>query len=117
MGTRYSLDDSHAKIARADEQLRGLHDEIEEFVRRRPYTFHVDRIPILPGKGRKFTASAARIRFSSRDASFLVRFGILAGEVCYLLRSSLNHLVWKPDQEERREDHDEDRVPGLRFCG
>jgi len=73
------------KIERANENIRNLESEIGPFLQTNANCLFSEEDPKTGHYSMKFVG----------DVSSVTRFSVLAGEIVYHLRSSLDHLVWR----------------------
>ena len=92
MEVAHPLDSIKAKIERADKTLHDLNGEIVAFIRAHSDPYRIVREFRNQGKDYVFIAFG--------ELAVPLRFSVLAGEILYHLRSSLDHLVWKLVEEE-----------------
>jgi len=76
------LDDVRARLARADEHISDLEREIADFRGLHPNLYRTDYDP-----------KTAELSHRLQQEPAPPRFSVIAGEVLFLLRSSLDHLV------------------------
>ena len=81
-----SLDGINGKIQRADENVRNLDTEISVFLLANPHPYRV--VKEFQNNGRDYVFKLYG------ELKVPLRFAVLAGEIIYQLRSSLDHLLW-----------------------
>ena len=80
------LDGIGSKVKMAEENIKNLNAEIEAFVSAHPNPYRI--VKELQNEGRDYVFKG----FGQLDVP--LRFAAICGEIIYLLRSSLDHLVW-----------------------
>jgi hypothetical protein len=88
------LADIGAKLERANESIQNLNSEIIAFLKPPEGGFSQNKVEAV----NQFTAHARR--------AVPVRFGVLIGEICQHLRSSLDYIVWDLSSEDYRRSNE-----------
>jgi hypothetical protein len=89
-----ALTDIEAKLERANESIQYLNSEIVAFLKPPESGFSKNKVEAV----NQFTAHAKR--------AVPVRFGVLIGEICQHLRSSLDYVVWALSSEDYRRSNE-----------
>ncbi len=80
----HPLDGVRAKIKRADEHLTNLKAELQRGLDDHEYGFRAEDDPNVPG---------GVLIFGKVPPGLMIRYGLIAGDVCHNLRSALDHLA------------------------
>jgi hypothetical protein len=82
----HPLDGVRAKIERANEHLANLKTELQRGLDNGDYGFRAEDDPKVADQV---------LIFGKAPPELMIRYGLIAGDVCHNLRSALDHLAWQ----------------------